>query len=125
MSLTRDVPLNPGKSVLLVVDVQKYVANSEGLLGINSKPEKTTYLLNRINSILILNIQKILKACRSNRGKIEVIYTYVECLTKDCRDQSLDYKLSGFKIPKVILLFLKFLFSILHLVKGLISYDYS
>lgn len=32
--------------------------------------------------------------------QIEVIYTYIESLTKDGRDQSLDYKLSNFLVPK-------------------------
>ena len=31
---------------------------------------------------------------------MDVIYTFIECLTKDCRDQSLDYKLSGLHVPK-------------------------
>ena len=32
--------------------------------------------------------------------QIDIVYTYIECLTKDGRDQSLDYKLSGFLVPK-------------------------
>jgi ureidoacrylate peracid hydrolase len=31
---------------------------------------------------------------------MELIYTTVECLTLDCRDSSLDYKISRFQVPK-------------------------
>jgi ureidoacrylate peracid hydrolase len=38
------------------------------------------------------------RACR--RAGIEVIYTLIESLTADGRDRSLDYKISGFNVPK-------------------------
>ena len=33
-------------------------------------------------------------------GRIEVLYTTIESLTKDGRDRSLDYKITGFLVPK-------------------------
>ena len=39
-------------------------------------------------------------AFRATRPYTNIIYTYIESLTKDSRDQSLDYKLSGFAVPK-------------------------
>ena len=39
------------------------------------------------------NGQRLIAACRS--AGIEVVYTVVECLTKDGRDRGLDYKISG------------------------------
>lgn len=36
-------------------------------------------------------------ACRD--AKLEVMYTVIQSLTKDGRDRSLDYKISGFHVP--------------------------
>jgi len=36
----------------------------------------------------------------ARRAGIEVIYTVIESLTADGRDRSLDYKISGFNVPK-------------------------
>jgi ureidoacrylate peracid hydrolase len=38
------------------------------------------------------------QACR--RAGIEVIYTVIESMTVDGRDRSLDYKITGFNVPK-------------------------
>ena len=43
-------------------------------------------------------MRKLQAACR--RARIEVIYTVIEALTKDGRDQSLDYKISGLFVPR-------------------------
>ena len=49
-------------------------------------------------------IEALLSAFRKQRGidsaRTDVIYTYIESLTQDCRDSSLDYKLSGLLVPK-------------------------
>src|SRR5947209_17558683 len=44
------------------------------------------------------NLQRVPAACR--RGGIEVLYTVIESLTRDGRDRSLDYKISGLHVPK-------------------------
>ena len=43
-------------------------------------------------------MQKLQEACR--KKKIEILYTTVESLTLDSRDFSLDYKITGFSVPK-------------------------
>ena len=43
-------------------------------------------------------MQRLQKGCRA--AGIEVMYTTIESLTKDGRDRSLDYKISGFHVPK-------------------------
>ena len=43
-------------------------------------------------------MQRLQHACRA-KG-IEVMYTVIESLTKDGRDRSLDYKITGFNVPK-------------------------
>jgi ureidoacrylate peracid hydrolase len=44
------------------------------------------------------NLQRLQAACR--RGGIELLYTVIESLTRDGRDRSLDYKISGLHVPK-------------------------
>ena len=43
-------------------------------------------------------MQRLQKVCR-DKG-IEVMYTVIESLTRDGRDRSLDYKITGFNVPK-------------------------
>ena len=43
-------------------------------------------------------MQRLQKAFRG--AGIEVLYTTIESLTKDGRDRSLDYKITGFHVPK-------------------------
>jgi len=43
-------------------------------------------------------MQRLQKAFRD--AGIEVLYTTIESLTKDGRDRSLDYKITGFNVPK-------------------------
>ncbi|MGI9501388.1 MAG: isochorismatase family cysteine hydrolase, partial [Geminicoccaceae bacterium] len=47
---------------------------------------------------VIPNMQRLQRACR--HAGIEVLYTTIESLTKDGRDRSLDYKITGFNVPK-------------------------
>ena len=47
---------------------------------------------------VVANMQKLQSAFR-NAG-IEVLYTTIESLTKDGRDRSLDYKITGFNVAK-------------------------
>ena len=46
------------------------------------------------------NMRKLQAACR--QARIEVMYTVIEALTKDGRDQSLDYKISRLFVPRGI-----------------------
>ena len=43
-------------------------------------------------------MQRLQKAARA--AKVEVMYTTIESLTLDGRDRSLDYKITGFNVPK-------------------------
>ena len=44
------------------------------------------------------NIRRLQTACRS--GGIEVMYSVIENMTRDGRDRSLDYKISGIDVPR-------------------------
>ena len=102
MELTREVPVRKETTALLIIDMQNYCAvPGTGLFSGCTKenpPEKHKYMIERIYDTTIPALQKLLGAFHEKKG--DVIYTYIECLTQDGRDQSLDYKLSGFLVPK-------------------------
>lgn len=78
-------------TALLVIDVQEFVLNPA------NHPSRP-WFYQRIKSTVAPTLSRLLHTCRSK--KIEVVYTVMENLTLDGRDRSIDYKLSGFHIPK-------------------------
>jgi len=102
MTLTRDLPLDPAQSALLFIDVQNFNVTAAGgeYAGLSPEAVEARYgwhfrLLERET---IPNMQRLQAACRT--AGIEVLYTTIESLTKDGRDRSLDYKITGFNVPK-------------------------
>ncbi|MXQ07387.1 isochorismatase family protein [Alphaproteobacteria bacterium GH1-50] len=102
MTLSRDIPLVPEQSALLFVDVQNFAAHRDGAefkeLSEAAFSEKYGWFFNELDSRVIPNMQAIQTACR--HAGIEVLYTTIESLTLDGRDRSLDYKITGFNVPK-------------------------
>ena len=102
MGLTRDVPLEPRRSAMLIVDVQNYCcARSGGAFTNMANAEfETKYgdYFRRLESRTIPNIQALIGACRA--AQVEVIYTVIEALTRDGRDRGLDFKITGFLVPR-------------------------
>ena len=102
MTLSRDVPLIPENSVLFFIDVQNFSANRQGAefkdLPDAEFKEKYGWYFDMLNVTVIPNMQRIQRAAR-NAG-VEVMYTTIESLTRDGRDRSLDYKITGFNVPK-------------------------
>lgn len=102
MTLTRNLPIEPEHSALLFIDVQNFSAHRDGgefkELSKDGLSPEIEWFFEQLNSRVIPNMQAIQTACR-NTG-IEVIYTVIESLTLDGRDRSLDYKITGFNVPK-------------------------
>lgn len=102
MTLSREVEIDPGHAALLFIDVQNYVATEKGGEYAHMEPaardEKLGFFFRTMRETAIPNMQKLQAECR--RAGIEVLYTTIESLTKDGRDQSLDYKISGLHVPK-------------------------
>jgi len=101
---SREIPIIPNRSALLFIDVQNYNARpdggeykDQGLKPVEAEA-RHAYFFKRLKEVAIPNMQRLQKACRA-RG-IEVMYTVIESLTKDGRDRSLDYKITGFNVPK-------------------------
>ena len=85
----RQLAVEPERAALLVIDLQKGEYNAEK----REQEPHDRYLYDRIRDVVIPNGQRLIAACRG--AGIEVIYTVIECLTRDGRDRGLDYKVSG------------------------------
>ena len=100
--LTREVPLSPARSALLFIDVQNFTVRREGgeFKGLSATEieNRYGYYFDRIATIAVPNMQKLQTGFRA--AGIEILYTTIESLTKDGRDRSLDYKITGFNVPK-------------------------
>jgi nicotinamidase-related amidase len=84
-------PLDPARTALLVIDVQNWVMDEP-----RRQPRPEFYADAR--DAVIPNLRRLIGEAR--RLGLEVVYTVMENATADGRDRSLDYKLSGFFIPK-------------------------
>ncbi len=102
MTLSRDIPLDPAQSALLFIDVQNFSAHRDGAEFANLREQEQVgnygWYFEQLDSRVIPNMQRLQTACR-NAG-VEVMYTTIESLTQDGRDRSLDYKITGFHVPK-------------------------
>lgn len=90
-SLTRERSIVKGRAALLVIDAQNWNCGEHQA---RLKPEFHAIATARV----IPNIARLLEAFRG--AGHEVIYTVIENATKDGRDRSLDYKLSGIDVAK-------------------------
>ncbi len=102
MTLSRNKPLVPAESALLFIDVQNFAAHPQGAefkdLEADEFEEKYGWVFQQLGDSVIPNMQRLQSACRD--ANIEVMYTTIESLTEDGRDRSLDYKITGFNVPK-------------------------
>lgn len=99
---SRDIPLVPEQSALLFADVQNFSAHPDGgeFAGLSAASFKQDYgwFFDHFESSVLPNLQQLQRGFR--RFGTEVLYTVIESLTQDGRDRSLDYKISGFNVPK-------------------------
>jgi len=103
-TLSRDIPIVASKSALLYIDVQNYNARADGGeykdegLTPQAAREKYSYFFEQLEKTVLPNMRRLQAGCRQK--KIEVLYTTIESMTQDGRDRSLDYKITGFNVPK-------------------------
>jgi ureidoacrylate peracid hydrolase len=103
-TLSREISIVPRQSALLFIDVQNYNARSDGGAykdkGLQPVEVEKKYdcFFKHLKKSVIPNMKRLQNVCR--KKNIEVMYTVIESLTKDGRDRSLDYKISGFNVPK-------------------------
>jgi ureidoacrylate peracid hydrolase len=100
--LSREVEIEPAHTALLFVDVQNYNCLPTGgeyaQLDAATRDERYGYFFRVFQDSALPNMVRLQQACR--RAHIEVTYTVIESLTADGRDRSLDYKITGFNVPK-------------------------
>ena len=100
--LSREIEIVPAETALLFVDVQNFNCTSEGgeYAGLDGTEKEQRYgeFFRTLRTIALPNMVLLQQACR--RAGIEVTYTIVESQTADGRDRSLDYKITGFHVPK-------------------------
>jgi ureidoacrylate peracid hydrolase len=100
--LSRDVPIDPTHAALLFVDVQNYACHPDGgeYAGLSKADREARCgdFFRTLRDTAVPNMRKLQAACR--QARIEVLYTVIEALTKDGRDQSLDYKISRLFVPR-------------------------
>ncbi len=82
---SREVPIDPARAALLIIDVQNYCAGTGS--------GKTEYFRRSLRDTVVPNLRRLQTACR--HAGIEVMYSVIENMTRDGRDRSLDYKISG------------------------------
>ncbi|MFK7880898.1 isochorismatase family cysteine hydrolase [Roseobacter sp.] len=102
LALTREVSLNPDHAALLLIDVQNFSAKREGaeFKDLSDAEFNETYgwFFDQLESRVVPKMQALQSGCRT--AGVEVLYTTIESLTKDGRDRSLDYKITGFNVPR-------------------------
>jgi ureidoacrylate peracid hydrolase len=100
--LSREVPIDLPHAALLFIDVQNYTSHPEGGeykgLGPAEMAARFGYFFRTLEGTALPNMQRLQQACR--KAGIEVLYTVIENRTRDGRDASLDYKISGLMVPK-------------------------
>jgi ureidoacrylate peracid hydrolase len=101
-TLSREVPVVPTETTLLFVDVQNYCAHRDGSewkgLAGAERAARLSYFFEQLETHVVPNMQRLQTACR--RAGVEVMYTVIQSLTRDGRDRSLDYKITGFNVPR-------------------------
>ena len=100
--LSRDVPIDPAHAALLFIDVQNYTARLDGgeyaRLDPVEKEARYGWFFRTLRETALPNMRRLQLAARA--GRIEVMYTVIEALTRDGRDLSLDYRISGLFVPR-------------------------
>ncbi len=101
-ALSREIEIEPQHTALLIVDVQNFNCSWDGgeyaHLDPAEKERRYGYFFRTLKDGALPNMVLLQQACR--RAGIEVTYTMVESMTADGRDRSLDYKITGFHVPK-------------------------
>jgi ureidoacrylate peracid hydrolase len=100
--LSREVEIELKSTALLLVDVQKYNCTWGGgeYAGLSPAEMETRYgyFFRTLKDSALPNMVRLQQACRA--AGVEVTYTLIESMTAEGRDRSLDYKITGFNVPK-------------------------
>jgi nicotinamidase-related amidase len=90
-AFVRNQPIEARRAALIVIDVQNWVFQEQTRVA-------NAYFQRRLHDLMLPNLQRLIGAVRETGS--EVMYTVIENLTRDGRDRSLDYKISGIFVAK-------------------------
>lgn len=93
----RETDYSAADTALLFVDMQK-VYCTPGLDPGHPELNADHYYHRRLRDLVIPNQKRLLAAARE--AGVQVLHTIIEALTEDCRDISLDHRLSGIMMPR-------------------------
>lgn len=99
--LTRNIPIIPAQTALLLIDVQNYTMEEGGQyadMAPGDVEQRYGFFFREMRHRAVPNMQLLLASCRM--AGIEVMYTVIASLTDNGRDLSLDYKISGLFCPR-------------------------
>jgi ureidoacrylate peracid hydrolase len=100
---SREVPVDPARTALLVVDLQRLTCRPDGGLYADRgvTPERVraeeAYFFGRLEGVVLPHVRRLQEACRT--AGAEVVFTVIRSLTMDGRDRGLDYRITGFHVP--------------------------
>ena len=97
MNNPRQTTFGAGDTALLFVDVQKIFC-TPGIDPAHPEMDADHYYHRRLRDLVVPNQMRLLAAARA--AGVQVMHTIIEALTEDCRDVSLDHRLSGLMVPK-------------------------
>ena len=92
----RDAPFQPGRTALLLVDMQR-IWLEPGLDPGHADWGSDHYFFRQTRDTVTPNQRRLLAAARA--AGVEVLHTIIQSLTEDGRDRSLDHKLTPIHIP--------------------------
>jgi nicotinamidase-related amidase len=90
-AFVRHQPIEARRAALIVIDVQNWVFEEQARVA-------NAYFQHRLQDLVLPNLQRLIRTARETGA--EVMYTVIENLTRDGRDRSLDYKVSGIFVAK-------------------------
>ena len=90
-AFVRHQPIEARRAALIVIDVQNWVFEEQARVA-------NAYFQHRLHDLVLPNLQRLIRTARE--AGAEVMYTVIENLTRDGRDRSLDYKISGIFVAK-------------------------
>ena len=100
--LSREVPVVPALAALLFIDVQNYNCHPDGgeyrEIAPELREQRYGYFFKHFREAVLPNMVRLRDACRT--AGIEVMYSVIESMTQDGRDRGLDYKITGFHVPR-------------------------
>jgi ureidoacrylate peracid hydrolase len=101
-TLSREVPIDPAATAVLFIDVQNFSCRRDGgefkHMDADTLEAEQGEFFRALEQRALPAMQRLQAGCRA--GGVEVMYTVIEALTRDCRDMSLDYKITGFHVPR-------------------------